>query len=1022
MKIFRLIFVSGVCLQTPFLIFSQTLPHFFHRLTPEQGLSQAINSFVYKDSRGFVWISSIDGLNRFDGRTVKVYRPSSSNPHALGGNNIQSRFYETADGDLWFCTYEAIHRYRRRTDDFEVFQLQNENGDTITEGYYIFHRDPAEKLWIRLNGKLYLFDTRTRERVIKGRLEGVRCFVDTTATGHIRGVYSCFFGSQKGIRYYRLDTDGATTAAESFFTSNSPAKLPALSITDIRIENDTLVWLCGSEGLTAFNPRQRTCRQYSPVVERKPDFWAICAISDSVLVVSSTADGLWFFNKRLRKFVRQITHDPGNPHSLASVRCEELNLDNDGNLWISHWNTGLSFVNLQKQKFENIQIVTALPALGSRSPHLSGLVEDKKGRIWCSTEGAGICLFTPDGVPAADFSRRRDLPFAYFTHLFKDRSNTIWAVERRHLYRYYDAANRFKEISTSVDMSELCYIYETRQGRLLVGTYNGVFEVKTSARGNRSIAPAAGFEFLKNNMVNWIYEDSNTTLYLGVKATTLLVIVRDRLLKFPFGYIKAAYETPDGRTIWLATTRGLVKMDKNNFTYKLYDESNGLPNQFLYSVIPDAAGFLWLASNKGILRFNPDSAITRQYGAADGVWENEFFTNAWLRTSSGNIWLGNRDVLNVFRPEAMRDVRAVPKIQITNLKVNDLDWKDSIYIGERTALDFPFSNNTLSFDFVALEYSDPSNNRLKYKMEGYDDQWIELPPGPYGFARYARLPPGVYPFYVMAANSDGVWNPLPWELKIRIRTPFWQTWWFILLIAMAVTGGGYSIYKYRLAQIRKAFEFRQKAAESEMRALRSQMNPHFIFNSINSINAFILRNESKKASAYLTEFAHLIRQILDNSPHDTISLENEIEFLQSYLRVEAMRLENKLAWDIQVVDKVDTFETEIPSMILQPYVENAVWHGIAHKPEGGKITVSVGRGDSGVLLLTVEDNGVGRARARLLQAAKGKSHESKGLKITEERLALYDQKHGTKSSVTTMDLLDQNSNAAGTRVEVRIAR
>ena len=164
-----------------------------------------------------------------------------------------------------------------------------------------------------------------------------------------------------------------------------------------------------------------------------------------------------------------------------------------------------------------------------------------------------------------------------------------------------------------------------------------------------------------------------------------------------------------------------------------------------------------------------------------------------------------------------------------------------------------------------------------------------------------------------------------------------------------------------------------------------------------------------------------MRQILDNSARETIPLEQEIAFLESYLKTESLRLENKLTYHIRVADSVDTFETEIPSMILQPYVENAIWHGISPKPDGGQVLVSMERMPDGALLLSVEDNGVGREQGRALRAQRGGTHESKGLKITEERLALYDQKHKSKSVVKTMDLKDERGRPIGTRVEIRMA-
>jgi len=333
--------------------------------------------------------------------------------------------------------------------------------------------------------------------------------------------------------------------------------------------------------------------------------------------------------------------------------------------------------------------------------------------------------------------------------------------------------------------------------------------------------------------------------------------------------------------------------------------------------------------------------------------------------------------------------------------------------------------NSFGIEVALVGFTLSPEKAIEYQLDGHDRNWRLARLADTIF--YNNVAGGEYRFRLRAAGTIAEKN-----LFIKIAPYFWQTAWFRLLTLAVITIGGILAYflfqnrrlltkKLALERAQTLAALMQKTADSEMTALRAQMNPHFIFNSLNSINAYILRNEGKTASSYLTEFAHLMRQILDNSAQDAISLENEIEFLQSYFRAEAMRMENKLTWDIRVSEEVDTFETEIPSMILQPYIENAVWHGIAHKPEGGKITISIERDTSSALLLRVEDNGVGRARARELRMISGRVHESKGLKITAERLVLYDQKHGTHSTVETTDLLDSQGNAIGTSVEIRIA-
>ncbi len=1005
-------------------LLAQPFPSFFHRLTPEQGLSQAVNSFVLHDSRGFVWVSSIDGLNRYDGHSVRVYRPNPQNSHAMVGKNMQSQFFEAPNGDLWFCTYEAVNCYRRRTDDFAVFRIHNAAGQVLEKGYYAFHFDRAGRLWLRAGEEeeLYWFDTRIeRQSPCKGHLSGVRCVVDTAASGAVRGIWSSFFRDSTGIQYTRLDDTAGVVSVRHFFTGKERG-MPPLGVASIYLESDRLLWLASRQGLVRFNPKTSAYRVFQPILGKIERFWAIMPMNDSTLALSSPVGGVWLFDKKRCRFTRQILPEADNPMSLPDREVEEMHRDSTDNLWLSQWNTGLSHAHLRKQKFGHLQLRSLFPALRDRPFSITSLVEAGDGQMWCATEGAGI-LVLKNGRAAGRF-----LPDEQVVFLLKDHAGDWWALTRSGVFWRKAASRGFEKISAR---SELAFGLETSDHRLLVSGKGGIFEITKGPQEKLRILPAAGFERWDSTYVDWMHEDGNGTFYIGKDAATLCVVPRTKESKeYSFGYTKAAHEDPDGRSIWLATTSGLVRMNKDTFDkYTVLNETNGLPNQYLYSVIPDSTGRFWMGSNRGILRYSPDSNTVRQYTRSDGVWADEFYSNAWL-TRSGEVWMGNRDVLNVFRPDAIQDVKTLPKIQITGLKVNDLAWVSDTFIGERRSLDFPFSENTLSFDFVALEYSDPARNRLSYQLEGYDENPVDLPPGALGFARYAKLPPGGYTLRIRAANSDGVWNPLSRELRIRIRPPYWQTWWFWLLVGTALAGAGYAAYRYRLRQIRREYGLRQialehelaarenalRAAESEMTALRAQMNPHFIFNSLNSINAFILRNEGPEASRYLDQFAQLMRQILDHSTRPTIRLEEEVEFLNNYLALEAVRMGGRLAYDIRLADDVDDFDTELPPMILQPFVENAIWHGLSPRSEGGLLRIDFKK-ENGTLVCTLEDNGVGREQAR---AQRKGGHESKGLKITAERLALHDQRHGTRSKVTTTDLVDGQGNAAGTLVTVHI--
>ncbi|CAA9480237.1 MAG: Sensor histidine kinase [uncultured Segetibacter sp.] len=219
-------------------------------------------------------------------------------------------------------------------------------------------------------------------------------------------------------------------------------------------------------------------------------------------------------------------------------------------------------------------------------------------------------------------------------------------------------------------------------------------------------------------------------------------------------------------------------------------------------------------------------------------------------------------------------------------------------------------------------------------------------------------------------------------------------------------------------QLQLAFE--QKLAEMEMTALRAQMNPHFIFNCLNSIKLYTTDNDAAKASAYLTKFSRLIRLVLENSRSERVTLKNELEALELYLEMEAMRFKNKLRFAIDVTSELDADLIEIPPMLLQPYVENAIWHGLMHKKEGGCVHINVAQPETNLLLITITDDGIGRTKAAALKSKSATATKSFGMKVTNERIALINQLYQTNTKVQVHDLTDAEGNAAGTEVVLEI--
>jgi LytS/YehU family sensor histidine kinase len=274
---------------------------------------------------------------------------------------------------------------------------------------------------------------------------------------------------------------------------------------------------------------------------------------------------------------------------------------------------------------------------------------------------------------------------------------------------------------------------------------------------------------------------------------------------------------------------------------------------------------------------------------------------------------------------------------------------------------------------------------------------------------------------VIAYNEDGYPSSKPAVLHFTIKPPFWKTWWFILSALVLVIIALWAAYTLRIKEVKKRSALKDELNRYMQQALAKQMNPHFIFNALNSIHNFILENDKNTSSYYLSKFASLMRQTLENSTKETITLAEEIQTLTYYLELEQMRFKNSFEFSIRVSEDIDDSFIEIPPFLLQPYVENSLWHGIMNKTDGhGSIKLEYTIEDE-FIVCTIEDNGIGREKAAEIKAKSNTKHKSHGTSITEKRISIINSLYGTEVGVKYHDLKDEKGNASGTRVVVRIS-
>jgi len=320
----------------------------------------------------------------------------------------------------------------------------------------------------------------------------------------------------------------------------------------------------------------------------------------------------------------------------------------------------------------------------------------------------------------------------------------------------------------------------------------------------------------------------------------------------------------------------------------------------------------------------------------------------------------------------------------------------------------------ITIDFTAVHYSNADKIKFAYQLAGGDNDWKYTDAN--RSAQYTVLTPGKYVFKIKVADENGNWGKAYEAFSFTIVPYFWQTAWFKIAISLLVVASCWLIVRRRITHIRHEAELKQKIAETEMMALRAQMNPHFIFNCINSIDAMIQSNDKYHATLYLNKFAKLIRNILDSSKQNLVLLSKDLETLQLYVDLEMFRHENKFRAEINVEPQLLQDDYQVPPLIIQPYVENAILHGLRYREDNnGKLTVSVQR-QNGNLKYEITDNGVGRDKGQ--ESSSGlKKVNGYGMQMSEDRVRIFNREE--KASVQVTDLENENG-STGTKVTVQL--
>ncbi|MDX1940656.1 MAG: two-component regulator propeller domain-containing protein, partial [Saprospiraceae bacterium] len=707
--------------------------------------------------------------------------------HSIFGNNIQSPFYEDSDQNIWFSTYDGINCYIRQHDHFIHDTIMV--GGRSVEGYYVAHLESDSILWLMIQFEgVYQYNIKTKEKKwlhgIFNKAQRLKVLADKTSGKIKRSFLYAQGGAGLQMFDYPSPGDYSKFKSQTFFDGSSDAPLSqSMLIFDVLAESDTLVWLATQQGIMSFNPMRKSLQlhgQFPGVIDIEP-------YKNEYFLLSSLNNGIAVFDKKTRQILVNYRQEPNAPYSLRSNSTSSVYVDKDGIIWASVADKGIDFAHPDYLKFD------LLLAPSESAPWKEGkityLAEDRRGRIWCGTSTQGVLVLTPEGNLMGTFtSKNSDLVFDAIISILPDNRDRIWILTWGGVSLYNLRTKAFEKVAPANEV--FFQGTQLKDGRILLCNFNGgIYEVMKHTKEGVQLKKIESIKSKKT--FSSLYEDKNNKLWTSENSAGIKVFDPQDSFKLidslPFkGIITRFYEDPDSSILWIASSNGLVKYNQETREIKVYDRNAGLASQEIQSMLPDDKGNLWLSTSRGLIRFNRKSKEVKNFTLADGLSAAEFLFFSALKAGNSKLWFGSVSGITRFNPQELKMLPPTQKAQITGIMVND-EILDSLIcqetqatnVGEMRKIVLKHHQNVLTFEFAALEYSDPENCRFEYKLEEYDERWV----GPIeeGRVRYTNLPPGNYTFKVRVINSDGIKGTETTDLNILILKPWWTRWWALIL-------------------------------------------------------------------------------------------------------------------------------------------------------------------------------------------------------------------------------------------------
>ncbi len=832
----------------------------FVRLSPADGLSQATIISIAQDRDGYLWFGTQEGLNRYDGYGFTSFTPMESWDGAPLQGWIQTLLVDR-DGMLWVGT-KSLGLVRIDPDSGASVRFLHAPQDPHSlsnDGVRALFQDAAGTLWVGTEHGLNRLNP-------KGRgLEQFHGGASSTPGLDELRITSI---AQDTLGYLWLGTDGAglvrlnpTDGSERRFRHDpsDPSSLAEDRVSKVFVDDQDRVWVgTYSKGLGRLDRVDGALVHFTHRSE-SPRTLTAGIVRD---IFQDLAGRIWVgsdggLNKWLdddQGFAR-YTHDRGNPLSLSDNRINSLYQDRGGVLWVGTYN-GLNKWNPTTGNFGHYQYHLGQTG-GLAHPVVTAFHGDAKGTMWVGTYGGGLQAF--DRHRGEFHSAPQGLPDKRIMALWVDSQGMVWAGSRNGGLSRLDPFNgeyrHFEhepQRSDSLSSNGITALAKDHTGALWVGTYRGGLNRLDPASGRftRFRHDPSDPSSLISDRVLALTEDRDGVLWIGTdggglnrfdrNSGTFSTIQHHKDDPHSLGSdnVWALHETADG-DLWIGTDGGglscwkAADREREAVVFTRYTRADGLPGNTVQGIQSDAGGNLWISSNRGLTRLDPRTGVIRNFDQNDGLQGYDFNQGAHFRAADGQLFFGGAHGFNTFRPSTIKDNSHVPHITLTAVLKYNQPIDPGTPLSRLDRLDLDYHEDMISFEFAALDFTDPAHNRFRYRMEGFDGDWVDG--GHSRRATYTNLPAGHYTFRVRAANADGLWNEQGLALAIRVSPAPWQTWWAYTLYLLSLSAALWLYLRTHTRRVEQVMEMRKMEEANAAKGLFLATMSHEIRTPMNGV-------------------------------------------------------------------------------------------------------------------------------------------------------------------------------------------